>query len=145
MGAKRTPARSHYLRQATARGTSLRGMPAPDDDEEISYLALERGVPVLSSSGSEFGTVEHVLQVPELDLFDGVVVKVHHLGPHSHRLVERDQIDKIMRHQVRTLLSDEQAANLPPPQGTPVEVPEGPRRNSIFGRMFGREHWRQVN
>ena len=125
-------------------------MPVPEDDEEISYLALDRGTPVVSSSGSEFGTVEHVLQVPELDLFDGLVVKVHHLGRQSHRFVGRDQIDKITRHGVRTLLADEQAQNLPAPTGTPIEVPERPGRlgssyNSIFGRMFGREHWRQVN
>jgi hypothetical protein len=125
-------------------------MPFPGDDEEISYLALDRGTPVLSSSGNEFGTVEHVLQVPELDLFDGIVVRVHHAGRHSHRFVDRDQIDKITRHRVRTLLTDEQAENLPAPTGTPIEVPEGPRRlgshyNSIFGRMFGREHWRQVD
>lgn len=114
------------------------------------YLVLDRGTPVVSSSGSEFGTVEHVLQVPELDLFDGLVVKVHHLGRQRHRFVGRDQIDKITRHGVRTLLADEQAQNLPAPTGTPIEVPEGPGRlgssyNSIFGRMFGREHWRQVN
>ncbi len=125
-------------------------MPVPEDDEEISYLALDRGTPVVSSSGKEFGTVEHVLQVPELDLFDGIVVKVHHLGRQSHRFVDRDQVDKITRHRVRTLLTDEQAANLPAPTGTPIEVPEGPgplgsSYNAVFGRMFEREHWRQVN
>jgi hypothetical protein len=125
-------------------------MAVPDDDEEISYLALDRGTPVVSSSGSEFGSVEHVLQVPELDLFDGIVVRVHHSGRHSHRFVDRDQIDKITRHRVRTLLTDEQAESLPPPTGTPVEVPAGGGHlgssyNSIFGRIFGREHWRQVN
>ena len=125
-------------------------MSVPEDDEEISYLALDRGTPVVSSSGNEFGKVEHVLQVDEFDLFDGIVVRVHHLGRQSHRFVDRDQIDKITRHRVRTLLTDEQAENLPAPTGTPIEVPEGPGRlgssyNSIFGRMFGREHWRQVN
>jgi hypothetical protein len=125
-------------------------MPVPEDDEEISYLALDRGTPVVSSRGNEFGKVEHVLQVPEFDLFDGIVVRVRHLGRQSHRFVDRDQIDKITRQRVRTLLSDEQAENLPAPTGTPIEVPEGPGRlgssyNSIFGRMFGREHWRQVN
>jgi hypothetical protein len=125
-------------------------MPIPENDEEISYLALERGTAVVSTSGNEFGTVEHVLQVPELDLFDGIVVRVHHSGRRSHRFVDRDQIDTITRHRVRTLLTDEEAENLPVPTGTPVEVPEGPRRlgssyNSTFGRMFGREHWRQKN
>jgi hypothetical protein len=78
-------------------------------DEEISYLALTRGTPVASATGKHFGKVEHVVQVPELDLFDGIVVRVH-LG---HRFVARDQIDKITRTEVRCLLSDEEAANLP--------------------------------
>jgi len=113
-----------------------------DEDDEVSYMALSRGTPVASSSGTQFGTVEHVLQVPELDLFDGIVVKVHK----SHRFVDRDQIDKIRRSEVRTLLSDEEAANLPKPSGTPVEVPQGPQDlgsgwNHPFARMFGREHW----
>ena len=110
---------------------------------------LDRGTPVVSSSGSEFGTVEHVLQVPELDLFDGLVVKVHHLGRQRHRFVGRDQIDKITRHGVRTLLADEQAQNLPHLRGPLSRYREagrlGSSYNSIFGRMFGREHWRQVN
>jgi hypothetical protein len=40
-------------------------------------MALEVGTPVLSSSGTEFGTVEHVLQIPAEDLSDGIVVKTH--------------------------------------------------------------------
>jgi hypothetical protein len=113
-----------------------------DDDDEVSYMALTRGTPVASSSGTHFGTVEHVLQVPELDLFDGIVVKVHR----GHRFVDRDQIDKIRRSVVVTLLSDEEAANLPKPSGTPIEVPQGPGDlgsgwNHPFARMFGREHW----
>ena len=125
-------------------------MPVPEDDEEISYLALDRGTPVVSLSGNEIGKVEHVLQVPQLDLFDGIVIRVRHSSVHRHRFVDRDQIDKITRHRVRTLLTDEQAENLPAPTGTPIEVPErhgrlGSSYNSIFGRKFGREHWRQVN
>jgi hypothetical protein len=113
-----------------------------DNDDEISYLALRRGTPVASASGKHFGKVEHVLQVPELDLFDGIVVRVH-LG---HRFVDRDQIDKITRTEVRCHLSDQEADHLPKPSGTPVEVPEGPQElgpsyNHPFGRMFGREHW----
>ena len=45
------------------------------DARRISYQALRKGVPVRASGGEEIGTVEHVLQVPELDVFDGVVLK----------------------------------------------------------------------
>ena len=45
-----------------------------DDEHEISYLVLEIGTPVQSSEGHTFGTVEHVLQIPSEDLFDGIVV-----------------------------------------------------------------------
>ena len=103
---------------------------------------LERGTPVVSSSGNEFGKVEHVLQVPELDLFDGVVVRVHHLGRQSHRFIDRDQIDKITRHRVRTLLTDEQAATLPAPTGTPIEVPEKARASRVVLQLHLRSQVR---
>jgi len=45
-----------------------------DADDELSttsYRAVTLGLPVLTHSGRQFGVVEHVLEVPELDLFDG--------------------------------------------------------------------------
>jgi len=45
-----------------------------DDSTPISYLALEVGTPVQDSSGKTIGKVEHVLQLPEEDLFDGIVL-----------------------------------------------------------------------
>ena len=35
------------------------------DDTPISYEAAARGTPVLSSAGTQIGTLEHVLEVPE--------------------------------------------------------------------------------
>ena len=43
-------------------------------DQAISYQAVPAGVPVLTATGHEIGTLEHVLQIPEEDLFDGLVV-----------------------------------------------------------------------
>ena len=57
------------------------------DDTPISYLALEVGTLVQTSSGKTIGTVEHVLQIPEEDLFDGIVVATDH----GLRFVDRDQ------------------------------------------------------
>jgi hypothetical protein len=107
--------------------------------------ALEVGTPVLTASGAAIGTVEHVLQVPELDLFDGIAVKTKH----GLRFVDRDQISDITTTRVGCLLTDEQAAALPAPHGTLVLHPdtahdEGPSLTARFGRLFGREHWKEL-
>ena len=44
------------------------------DDTPISYEAAARGTQLLSSADSQIGILEHVLQVPELDVFDGIVI-----------------------------------------------------------------------
>ena len=110
--------------------------------EQISYLALEKGTPVLSASGHQLGTVEHVLQVPELDLFDGIVVAT----AHGLRFVDRDQIDTITAAAVRCRLSDDEAAALPAPSGPPVYRVDafddvGPGLTARLGRLFNRGHW----
>src|SRR5580698_6215026 len=111
-----------------------------DEGRPISYEALPKGAAVLTSTGTQFGTVEHVLQIPELDLFDGIAVKT------KHRLrVDRDQITEITTTLVRCALTDEEAANLAAPKGALVLHPdtahdEGSSLTARFGRLFGREH-----
>ena len=105
-------------------------------------MALSVGTPVLSSTSSQFGTVEHILQIPEEDLFDGIVVKTKE----GLRFVDRDQIIDITTTLVRCALTDEEASNLPAPEGTVVFHPdsvhaEGPSLTARFGRLFGREKW----
>jgi hypothetical protein len=109
-------------------------------------MALEVGSPVLSASGTEFGKVEHVLQIPELDLFDGIVVKSHH---HGLRFVDRNQIEEITTTGVRSSVTDENVANLPAPKGALVLHPdtahdEGPSLTARRGRLLGREHWKEL-
>ena len=116
-----------------------------DEGQAISYEALEVGTPVASASGTSFGTVEHVLQITELDLFDGIVVKT----AHGLRFVDRDQIADITTTVVRCTLSDDEVGSLPPPTGTPVlqvdpSPDEGRSLSARYGRMFGREHWKAV-
>jgi hypothetical protein len=115
-----------------------------DDGTPISYLSLANGTPVNGSSGNSFGTVEHVLQVPELDLFDGIVVATKD----GVRFVDRDQIVDTTTTSVRCNLTDDQAANLPAPSGTKVLQPdlahdEGRPLSTSYGRMFGRERWKR--
>jgi hypothetical protein len=116
-----------------------------DEGRPISYEALPKGAAVLSSAGSQFGSVEHVLQIPELDLFDGIAVKTKH----GLRFVDRDQIKEITTTLVRCDLTDAEAANLPEPKGALVLHPdtahdEGPSLTARFGRLFGREHWKEL-
>ena len=87
-----------------------------------------------------------MLQVPEEDLFDGITVKTHH----GLRFVDRDQIAEITTTLVRCSLTDEEAAALPAPRGLWSYDPdtardEGPSLTARFGRLFGREHWKELN
>ena len=59
-----------------------------DDDLPISYQAAVRGTPVLSSSGATIGTLEHVLEVPEVDVFDGIVIATDG----GLRFIDADQV-----------------------------------------------------
>jgi hypothetical protein len=117
-----------------------------DEGSPVSYLSLAVGTPVFTSTGTEFGKVEHVLQVPRLDLFDGIAVKTKH----GLRFVDRDQITDITTTLVRCSLTDEEAASLPAPDGPPVlgvdvAHDEGPSLTARFGRLFGRTHWKNLD
>lgn len=129
---------------AKVRATGTKGADV-EQGHPISYLSLEVGTPVASSEGTLFGTVEHVLQVPELDLFDGIVVRT----PQGLRFVDRDQITEITTATVRCSLSDDQLRSLPEPDGTLVLHPdiaygEGKGLSAWYGRMFGRLHWKEL-
>lgn len=117
-----------------------------EQGRRISYLALAVGTPVVSSSGTEFGKVHHVLQVPELDLFDGVSVQT----PNGLRFVDRDQITEITTTVVRCGLTDDEAAALPAPDAPPslevdVARDEGSSLTARLGRLFGRPHWKNID
>ena len=46
-----------------------------DDDPQIGYQALPRGVPVVTSDGVTLGTVHRVQDNAREHIFDGIVVK----------------------------------------------------------------------
>ena len=113
------------------------------DGIPIAYSGLHRGTPVVSTSGRQFGTVEHVLEIPAEDVFDGIVVATGD----GLRFVDRDQIEQITTARVRCALSDEQVAALRPPDGPPVFAVEdaGSSLHDRFGRLFRRPHWTEEN
>lgn len=117
-----------------------------EEGEPISYQGIRLGTPVVSTTDTEFGTVHHVLQIPELDVFDGLSVKTRH----GLRFVDREQITEITTTVIRTGLGDDEAATLPPPSGPPVlEVDmareEGNSLTARLGRHFGRPHWKEID
>ena len=118
-----------------------------DDDEfPVSYQGVSPGVPVLTKDGQQFGILEHVLEVPELDVFDGIVVWVGHGGvtewriqrelsaghrtaarlleklSHSGdlRFVDADRVAAITAGYIRCDLSPSDVASLQPPEGAPT-------------------------
>jgi hypothetical protein len=121
-------------------------MTEADQGRPISYEALAPGTPVVSTTGTEFGKVHHVLQIPELDLFDGISVKTHH----GLRFVDRDQITEITTLVVRCSLSDQEVSALPAPEGPPVMEAdvagyEGSSLTARLGRLFRRPHWKNID
>ena len=115
--------------------------------EPISYMALQPGTPVQSATGTPFGTVEHVLQIPSLDVFDGIAVKTHR---HDLRFVDRDQITDMTTAVVRCSVTDADVPSLPAPHGSPALRPdpghtEGRSLTAWYGRLFGREHWKSLD
>lgn len=108
-------------------------------DAPISYEAVTRGTPVLSNSGTQIGTLEHVLQVPEVDVFDGIVIATKR----GLRFIDADYVQQITRSHIRSSLSNVQADELPPPQGAPVFhvdalADSGSSLHDILGRLFRR-------
>jgi hypothetical protein len=112
------------------------------DDTPISYQAAVRGTPVLSSAGTEIGTLEHVLEVPQLDVFDGIVVATKG----GLRFIDADCVQRITRSHIQSSLDDTQAGQLPPPEGPPVYRVDamedtGHSLHDTLGRLFRRPHW----
>ena len=106
-----------------------------DDPYPIAYTALQPGTQVQTSDGDGFATVQSVLVDEKVSVFDGIVVQTAE-GP---RFVDADLIGSIYTTYVRTTLSAEQAASLPPPDGSNLIEIRPPRSFAArIGRMFGR-------
>ena len=117
-----------------------------EDEFLVSYEAVTPGVPVLTRDKEQFGILEHVLEVPQLDLFDGIVVWVgggaftdreiqkelskghqaaargleHASHSGSLRFVDADKIAAITAGYIRCDLDRSGVGLLAPPDGTPV-------------------------
>lgn len=114
----------------------------------VSYEGVTPGVPVLTRDGEQFGILEHVLEVPELDVFDGIVVFVGGSRRHSDlRFVDADKVAAITVGYIRCDLGKSEVGLLPPPANDSpafyANAIDQAKRHEFFGRMFGRAHWRR--
>jgi hypothetical protein len=137
-----------------------------DDEFPISYSGVTPGVPVLTRDGRQFGFLEHVLEVPEEDLFDGIVVWIGSGGwadrriqrevseghrsaarflesfrPHDLRFVDADQVAAITVGYIRCDLGLADVGALPPPTGAPVfyanAIDQAGRVGPYGNRLYG--------
>jgi sporulation protein YlmC with PRC-barrel domain len=83
-----------------------------DDDHSISYLALQRGVPVVTSDGVQIGTVHRVQDNAREHIFDGIVVKTEK----GNRFVDAPEVARITARQVTLTIDAGEAAELQPPR-----------------------------
>ena len=65
---------------------------------------------------------------------------------HAPRFIDADYVQQITRRHISCSLDDTQAAQLPPPQGSPVYhvdalADSGHSLHDILGRLFRRPHW----
>jgi hypothetical protein len=84
---------------------------ADDDDHQISYLALPRGVPVDASDGTQVGTVDRVLDNKREHIFDGIVIDTDG----GRRFVDAPEVARITLRRVTLTIDAAQVAELPPP------------------------------
>ena len=96
-----------------------------DLGEPSSYLSLGRGAEVYTSEGDKVGKVEHVLAVPEDDIFDGIVLDTSVL-PGGHRFVDADQVEEIFERGVLLKIDRAAAEKLPRPSPSPGALEVGP-------------------
>ena len=113
-----------------------------DKGNPIAYSGLALGTPVVTGDLQQFGTVEHVLEIPSEDLFDGLAIST----PDGLRFVDRDQIAEITDTCVVCSLSTAEAAALPAPSGNPVLhvdalADSGGSMHDRIGRLFHRPQW----
>jgi hypothetical protein len=99
----------------------------PDLGAPISYLVLASGTPVYGSDGGQIGVVEHVLAVPEEDVFDGIVVKIHDgVFKDEMRFVDAPEVAEIHEHGVALSITTADAATLPEPSENPAVLEASP-------------------
>ena len=102
-----------------------------DDDTQIGYQALPRGVPVITSDGIRIGEVAQVLDNAREHIFDGIVVKTDSRSV----FVDAPEVARISLRQVTLTINASEAAALPDARNT-AGATDGTRKRPWW--RFGR-------
>jgi uncharacterized protein YrrD len=78
----------------------------------LSYLVLQKGVPVYSRDGERLGRVTRVLSAPEANMFDGIIFDIK-TGPGGHRFVDAPEVESIHERGVVLKISAAEVESLP--------------------------------
>jgi hypothetical protein len=80
-----------------------------DEEHQIGYQALPRGVPVFTSDGAELGKVHRVQDNAREHIFDGIVVST----PDRRVFVDAPEVARITTHRVTLTIDAAEAKALP--------------------------------
>jgi hypothetical protein len=105
-----------------AEGGAVSG-PA-DEEHQVGYQALPRGVPVVTSDGVALGTVDRVMDNAREHIFDGIVISTDE----GRRFVDAPEVARMTARRV-TLTIDRDAV---------LALPAPPSRLGRLGRLLGR-------
>lgn len=83
---------------------------------QISYLVLEKGVPVFSSDGERLGKVVRVERDIATHIFDGIIFATGS-GIGGRRFVDAPEVGEIHEAGVILKIDAAEAAGLPSPRG----------------------------
>ena len=84
-----------------------------DDDHQIGYQALPRGVPVITSDGVRLGVVHRVQDNAREHIFDGIVVKTDK----GRVFVDAPEVARITQRQVTLSIDSSETSHLPEHRG----------------------------
>jgi hypothetical protein len=110
-----------------------------DDDHQIGYKALPRGVPVHTSDGERLGTVYRVQDNAREHIFDGIVVTT----PSGRRFVDAPEVARIFERAIVLAITADEARALPETSSAAAERMRNAstvRRVRRLGRSM-RDRW----
>jgi hypothetical protein len=103
---------------------------AEDEGPPIAYLALPRGVPVVTSDGVEIGKVHRVLDNAREHIFDGIVVDTGS----GKVFVDAPEVARIAERRVTLTFAFAEMPELPPHRGLRGSLEASAKRSAARWR-----------